>query len=55
MRDKVSGEGQRTGGNGTHKESLLWTIQRLKEVIDKITRGELKQAIDKLGVVKYLV
>jgi hypothetical protein len=39
----------------THKESLLWTIQRLKEVIDKITRGELKQAIDKLGVVEYPV
>jgi hypothetical protein len=37
----------------TDRENLLWTIQRLKEVKDKITRGELKQAKDKLGVVEY--
>jgi hypothetical protein len=36
-----------------YRESLLWTIQRLKEVKDKITGGELKQAKDKLGVVEY--
>jgi hypothetical protein len=29
----------------------LWTIQRIKEVNDKISKGKLKQAKDKLGVV----
>lgn len=37
----------------TDRESQLWTIQKLKEVKNKITRGELKQAKDKLGVVEY--
>jgi hypothetical protein len=36
-------------------ESLPWMIQRLKEVKDKITRGELKQAKDKLGVIEYSI